>query len=209
MSCPEPSLCSSGPGKTPLYAVPVSHVWGEVKQPVEVFRGRRPDFVFIDFEQLSQDARRFCHGGRLIALAAAICGSQPRSVRFHQYAIQRQPGGYIAQRLSFGIRKIAGKGDEKSQIERPPRFLPSAAEAVHDAAQAGGLPMLFEDLEEMVPGIGRVIFRPAVDQDGPLACRRDLELADQSLALHIVRSTFMVIVETDLTAGDDLGLCQQ
>ena len=41
--------------------------------------------------------------------------------------------------------------------------------------------MLVQDFKKIVPGVGRTVFRPAMDQDRPLARRRDLKLANQPL----------------------------
>jgi hypothetical protein len=48
-----------------------------------------------------------------------------------------------------------------------------------------------------------------MDEDGPLARRGNLELADQALALHVVRRALVVVVEADLAAGNHLRLGQQ
>ena len=84
---------------------------------------------------------------------------------------------------------------------------------MHDAAQAGGAPMLLQNLKEIVPGarsaFHHVVFGPAMDQDGPLAGGGNLQLANQALALYRVRRAFVVVVQADLAAGDHLRLGQQ
>ncbi len=45
-----------------------------------------------------------------------------------------------------------------------------------------------------------------MDQDGALARGGDLELADKPLALNGMRGAFVIVVEADFTAGNDLGL---
>ena len=44
--------------------------------------------------------------------------------------------------------------------------------------------MFLEHFEEVIPGVRRAIFRPAVDQDRPLAGGRDLKLRNQPLRLN-------------------------
>ena len=149
------------------------------------------------------------HPGRLVALAAIGRRGQPGGVGFHQHPVQRHAGGHIAQRLGLGIGEISGKGDQKAQVQRAPRLLPSGAEAVHDAAQPGRLPVRFKDFEKIVPGVRCVVFRPAMDQDRPLPRRGNFKLADEPLALHIVRRAFVVVVQADLAAGNHLRLGQQ
>ena len=70
-------------------------------------------------------------------------------------------------------------------------------------------PMRLQNLEKIVPGVGRPVFRPAMDQDGPLARGGDFELANQPFALHLMRRALVVVVEADLAAGDHLRLGQQ
>ena len=109
------------------------------------------------------------HPGRLVALAAMGRGSQPGGVGLHQKPVQRQPRGHVAQRLGLGIGQISGKRDQKAQVQRAPRLLPSAAEAVHDAAQSGRPPVRLQNLEEIVPGVGRL--RPSAgNESGSAAC---------------------------------------
>ena len=69
--------------------------------------------------------------------------------------------------------------------------------------------MGLQNLEELVPGIGRAILRPAMNEDGPPAHGGDFELPDQPLALRRVRRALVVVVQPDLAAGDDLRLGQQ
>jgi hypothetical protein len=96
--------------------------------------------------------------------------------------VQRHLRRHIPQRLRLGIGQIARKRDQKAQLQRPPRLLPSAAKAVHHAAQPGRPPVLLQNLEKIVPRVRRAVLRPAMDQDGPLPRRRNLQLANQPRA---------------------------
>ena len=107
------------------------------KQPEKVFGGRGGDFIRRDVEESGQGPGGLGHQGRLVALAAMRGGSEPGRVGFHQNPVQWHAGGHVAQRLRLGVGEIAGKGDQKAKVERAPRLLPTAAETVHDAAQAG------------------------------------------------------------------------
>ena len=97
--------------------------------------------------------------GGLVALAAIGGGREPGRVGFDQDAVERQAGGHVAQGLRLGVGEVAGKGDEEAEVERAPRLLPPAAEAVHDAAQAGVAPVVVQNQEEIVPGVGGSVFR--------------------------------------------------
>ena len=195
------------PRAVQLYQFPTSGRTG--KQPEKVFRGCGGDFFGCRTLSSPASAGGLGHQGRLVALAAIGRGSEPGRVGFDQDAVEGHAGGHVAERLRLGIGKIAGKGEEEAQVERAPRLLPSAAEAVHDAAQAGWPPMLFENVEKIVPGVGGLVCPPAMDQDGPLARGGDFELADEPLALHVARGAFVVVVEADFAAGDDFGLGQK
>ena len=48
-----------------------------------------------------------------------------------------------------------------------------------------------------------------MDQDRPLARRRNFELANEPLPLHVARRALVVVVQTDFAAGNYLGLGQQ
>ncbi len=66
--------------------------------------------------------------------------------------------------------------------------------------------MGFEDVEEIVPGVGGFVRSSTVDEDGALAGGGDFKLGDELFALDGVRRAFVVVVEADLSTGDDFGL---
>ena len=156
-----------------------------------------------------QDAGGADDPGRLIALAAIGRRGQPGGIGLDQNGVEGQAGGHVAQGLGLGIGEIAGERDQKTEVERAAGLLPSAAEAVHDAAQAVGAPVDLEDFKEVVPGVGGLVCAPAMDEDGALAGGGNFELADQARALDRMGRAFVVVVEADFAAGDDLGLDQQ
>ena len=144
-----------------------------------------------------------------LRLPRSACRSEPGGVGFDQDAVERHAGRHVAQGLRLGIGKIAGKRDQKTKIERALRLLPTPAETVHYAAKAGGRPVFFEHFEKIVPGVGCAIFRPAMDEDRPLARGGDLELADKPFALNGMGRALVVIVQADLAAGDDFRFGEQ
>ncbi len=72
-----------------------------------------------------------------------------------------------------------------------------------------GLQNCFQDEKKIVPGVVQAVFGAAVDEDGAFAGGGDFELSDELFALEVVRCAFVVIVEADLTAGDDFGLGEE
>ena len=159
--------------------------------------------------QFGQILRRLGDVSRLIALAAERVGSEPRSVCFHQSAIERHARGNIAQRLCLGVRQIAGEGDQESEIERAPGLLPTSAETMHYAAEAGRGPVFLEDFKEVIPRVGGTVFGAAMDEDRTFASRRNQELTDKPFLLNGMSRAFMVIIEADLAAGNHFGLGEQ
>ena len=148
-----PAACSV-PLQIAVPALSVSHVRPKPKQPEEVFRGRGGNF-FASTPSVSArvSAVRATQAGslRLPRLGAGASQGASVSTRTRPAAA----GRHVAQRLGLGIGQIPGKRDQKAQVQRAPRLLPAAAEAVHHAAQAGCPPMLFQNLEKIVPGVGR------------------------------------------------------
>ncbi len=69
--------------------------------------------------------------------------------------------------------------------------------------------MFLQNQKQVVPGVGGLVCAAAVNEDGPLTRSGDLQLADQPGTLHVARRAFVVVVEADFSAGDDLGLGQQ
>ena len=114
----------------------VSHVWPDGKQPKEVSVVAA---AISSLVTLSNPARVWAvwttKAGSLRWPRWGAGASQGASVstRSHPAATR----GHIAERLRLGIGEIAGKRDQESEVERAARLLPSAAEAVHDAAQSG------------------------------------------------------------------------
>ena len=48
-----------------------------------------------------------------------------------------------------------------------------------------------------------------MDENGPLAHRGNLKLADETRALHVVRGALVIVVEADFAAGYDFRLGQE
>ena len=116
----------------------------------------------VNFRQCLSRLRHKC---RLIALAPERSWSEPGRVSLHQYAIEGDACSDIAQGLRLGVGEVAGERDEKAEIERAPRLLPTPAETMHYAAKAGRCPVFFQHLKKVVPGVCRAIFWPAMNQD--------------------------------------------
>ena len=113
--------------------------------------------------------------------------------------------GGVANGLSLREGDVSGKGDHKPGVKGAAGVVPFAGKAVQDAAEAGGFPLLFEQVESVVPGVGAVVGWAAVDDDGLLVGGGDLHLAAEDLLLGFARGVVVEVVEADLAAGDDFG----
>jgi AraC-like DNA-binding protein len=180
-----------------------------MKEACEIGRGGGGKFSGRNAVQAGEGFRRVRDHGRLIALAAPGAGSKPGSVGFHEHGRKRQTGSNIAEILRPGIRQVARKGDEESQVLGAHGLLPAAAETMHDAAQSGVPPVSIKHEEEILPRVIGLVRTAAVDEDGALARGGNFELSDQACTLHVVGGAVVVIVEADFAAGDHLGLCQE
>jgi hypothetical protein len=187
----------------------VSHVWLEMKQPEEICGRRCGDFIVPNVEQASQNLSRLDHQRWLIALATMKGRRKPGCVGFNEEPFQRNAPGNVAERLRLGISKITGKRDQETKIEGMSRLLPAAAEAVHDAAKTSPPPMFLQNREKIDPRVGGLVRATAMDQDGPLARRRNFELANETSPLYVSWSALVIVVEADFPACDDFRLGQK
>ena len=74
---------------------------------------------------------------------------------------------------------------------------------MHDARQAVRLPMLFQQLERIVPGFTRM------DHDGLARFGRNRHLFDEHRLLHIARRMIVVIIQSDFAQRQHLRMRQQ
>ena len=125
-----------------------------------------PDFFRRKPPQLGNLARCLDDEGRLIAFSPMRHRRQGRRVGLDEHAIQRHYTGGIANVLCLGKRDVAGKGNNKAEIERGPRVLHRSREAVQHAAQAAGGPILADQAQHVIPGVLAVVRWAAVDDDG-------------------------------------------
>jgi 16S rRNA (adenine1518-N6/adenine1519-N6)-dimethyltransferase len=177
-----------------------------MKKLVEVPRRCRGDLLRRFAKTLRQNLRRARHHSGLIALAAVGRRSKPGSVGLNQDAVERHASSNIAERLRFRVCDVSSEGNKEPKVERAPSLLPSASKAVHDTAKARSSPELVQNQEDIVPGVRRFVGSAAMDEDWALACSGDFKLADQALALHIARRALVIVVKTDLAAGNDFRL---
>ena len=152
--------------------------------------------------QLSKSLRGLSDKGWFVALASEFGRSEPGGIGFDEHTIDWHFCRDIAEGLGFGVGEIASERNEESEFERASRLLPTPTETVHYTAQAGGSPMFVEDLEEVIPGVVRALFRAAMNENWAFAGRRDLQLSDKPFLLNWMSSTLVVVVEADLAAGD-------
>ena len=94
--------------------------------------------------------------GGLVWLAAVGDGGEEGGVGFDEEAVEGEAGvgGGGAELVGGGVGEVAGEGDVEVEGDRARGVVGGAGEAVHDAGEAGGGPMLGEDVEEVFPGVG-------------------------------------------------------
>ena len=103
----------------------------------------------------------------------------------------------------LGVSEVSGEGEDEAEVERGAGLTEVSGKAVHDAAEAGCGPLLVEDAEKIIPGIGAVLAGAAVDEDGELDGGGQRELPAEDLLLHVARGMVVVVVEADFADGDD------
>ena len=86
--------------------------------------------------------RHFRDVGGLVALAAVGLRSEKRRIGLDQDAVEWEFLGDVAKVLRFGIGGIAGEGNHEAHVESALGVFERAGEAVENAAEAGGSPVL-------------------------------------------------------------------
>lgn len=158
--------------------------------------------------------------GGLIALAAVGDRGEEGSVGFDEQTVEGDGGGGIADAAGGGVGEVPGERDVKAGGDRAEGVAWGAGEAVHDAGEAGGLPMLGDEGEEVFPGVGGAeaglggwggeLGGPAVEDDGLSGGGGEFELADEGGFLDGgVRVLDVVIVEADLADGEAEGVGEE
>ena len=82
----------------------------------------------------------------------------------------------------------------------------AASEAVQNAAEAAGSPMLGNHAEAVVPGILTVVGWAAMDDDGQLRRLCQLHLLAENCLLYISGRVVVKIVEADFSPCNCLGM---
>ena len=151
--------------------------------------------------------------GGLVRLAAVGDGGEEGRVGLNEEAIERDDGGGLADLGCGGIGEIAGEGDIEVELEGAPGLGGGAGEAMHDAREAGGGPVIGEEIEEVDPGVGGAkagfgggggeVGGAAVKDDGFAGGGGELQLGEEGTFLHVwVGVLDVVVVEADLADGD-------
>ena len=79
----------------------------------------------------------------------------------------------------LGISQISGKGNQKSQVQRPPRLFPSAAEAVHHPPERRFATQCLSSTRKNRPRRRLSRWFHGMDQDRPPASGGNFKLADE------------------------------
>ena len=150
-------------------------------------------------------------------LASVGDGSQEWGVGFDEEAVGGGCGCGFADGGGFGVGEVAGEGEVEASGDGFLGLGGGAGEAVHDAAEAGGGPVLVDEGEEIVEGgVGIAVLLElgfglrggqlggaAVDEDGFAGDGSDLHLGDEGGLLDVgVGVVEVVVVEAYLAYGD-------
>src|SRR5690348_1121973 len=138
--------------------------------------------------KLRQLPRHLENKSGFIPLATVRYGREVGAVRFRQQAVQRDFAGHSPQLLGLLERKIAGKRNHKSPVEKFQSFLAAPRKAVQDTAQSRTGPMLRDDFPEIIPGITAVDNHRQIDLSG------DLQLPNQDPLLCLAWRMIIKIV---------------
>ncbi len=91
--------------------------------------------------------------GGLVSLAAAGMRSKEGGVGFDEDAVRRSALCDLLEDGALGVGEVAGEGEIEASREGALRLVCVAGEAVHDAGEAGGGPVLGDEGEEVFPGV--------------------------------------------------------
>ena len=147
-------------------------------------------------------------------------GREEGRVGFDEDAICGSEGCGIANGGRSRVGKVSGEGEIEAEVERAAGVVEIAGEAVHDAGDAVGVPMLGDKAQEVFFGVGCAVLFPgggcgeftgaAVDQYGLAGDGGKLHLGDEGGLLGgDVGVVDVVVVEADLAEGDAFFLCDQ
>ncbi len=175
-----------------------------MEEPNEVFEGEGAGGFGGEVAELGEVAGGFDDVGGFVAFAAVGDGGEVGTVGFEEEAVEGDEGCGVPDVLRLGVAEVSGEGEDEAKIERGLGLGEVSGEAMHDSGEAGGSPVLAEDGEEVIPGIGAVLAGAAVDEDGKFDGGGELELLAEDALLHLSRRVVVMVVESDFSDGDDL-----
>ncbi len=154
---------------------------------------------------------------RLVALASQRDWGEEGGVGFDQDAVAGCEGRGIPNALGFGVSQVSGEGDVEAEVEGAAGVVDGAGEAVHDAGQAGGAEVLFDEVVGIGCGVCRTVFLfrlgsgklrgSTVDDDGLAEIGGDFHLLDEGMLLDgdlwVIE---VIVVQANLADGDAEGL---
>src|SRR5262249_694809 len=126
-------------------------------------------------------------------------------VSFDENAVKRRVLSRFPNLLRFREGNISSEGNHETHVESTQSMLPGAGEAVEDSTQTTGGPLLSEHGQAFVPGVIAALRRSAVDHDRQLDRARQFHLFEKDNLLYCSRRMVVVIIQSDLAPGDDLG----
>src|ERR1700745_1324813 len=126
-------------------------------------------------------------------------------VSFEENAVKRRVLGGLPNLLRFREGNISSEGNHETHVESTQGMLPAACEAVEDSTQTTGGPLLSEHRQTILPGVIAALRRSAVDHDRQLGRARQFHLFKKDKLLYLSRRMIVVVIQSDLAPGDDLG----
>src|SRR5260370_12292168 len=106
----------------------------------------------------------------------------------------------------FFFQAEDGIRDVEAHVQRSLSVFPLSGEAVQDAAESGGSPVVAQHLYGVVPRIFAVVRRPAMDDDWQAGGASLLHLPAKDLLLHLARRMIVALIQPYLAPTDDLGM---
>src|SRR5579883_1412936 len=192
-----------------LRLISVCHVLRNIEKPMKVFRRAKSNFLGSKMPDFRQFLRYAHDPGRLVALAAVRDRGKKGGICFNEHPVQRYLCGHIPERLGLRKGNVSGKGNKKTAVHGPFCVLPLSGKAMQNAAKSFGCPLLLDDGQSVVPGIGTVLRWTAVDDDGSSAHGGNFHLLKENFFLCVAWRMIVEIIKTDFATGDDFWLLQQ
>src|SRR5437660_4705816 len=127
-------------------------------------------------------------------------------VSFDQHTVERNHLSRVPDRLRLGERDVACKRNQETHVLCAPRMLDAAGEAMQNATQTSGTPVLRNQRKAVVPCVLAVVGWTAMNNNGQLRCPRQLHLSHEDYLLYFSGRVVVKVVEADFSPRNHLGM---